>query len=324
MPQKPAQTYLVTGGAGFIGTHLCRALRERGHAVRVLDLRDRRDPRDLGAPSEAIPGVEYVRGDVREPKTVAASLDGAHAVFHLAAIVSIPLCQKDPVESYSTNLTGTLNVLDAIRRRAEREGKPPIAMAFASTAALYGAVGDDGRALKESDTAPSFFSFYAAQKLASEHAMAQYREAYGVPSIAFRFFNVYGEGQDPASPYSGVITTFARLAREKKPLPLNGGGSQTRDFIAVEDIAQALVAALDLPREEWAAQAVNLGSGTRLTIRALAEKIRAAGAPSSEITEAPPREADVRHSMADISRARALLGFAPARSLDAFLASLLK
>jgi UDP-glucose 4-epimerase len=313
MSQK---TYLVTGGAGFIGTHLCRRLVELGHGVRVLD---QRAPANGG-----VPGVEYMRGDVRDLALVERLLEGVADVYHLAAIVSVPLCQKDPLDSYSTNFTGTLTVLEAIRRRAQAAGRPPQGLVFASTAALYGSMGDDGRALRESDAARSFSSFYAAQKRASEQALDQYLKAFGVPSLAFRFFNVYGPGQDPTSPYSGVITIFAKLAKEGKQLPLNGGGVQTRDFIAVYDIVAGLIAALDLPKTKWDAQAMNLGTGTSLEIRNLAEMIRDASGLGSILVEAPPREGDVLHSLADISRAREALGFRPEHQLKKTLPELLK
>ena len=309
------QSYLVTGGAGFIGTHLCRKLVELGHSVKVLDLRE---------PKTRVAGVEYILGDVRDLDLVGRLIDGAAAVYHLAAIVSVPLCQKDPLDSYSTNFTGTLTVLAAIRLQAERRGTPPIGMIFASTAALYGSVGDDGRAVKESDAARLFSSFYAAQKHASEQAMDQYLKTFGVPSLPFRFFNVYGPGQDPTSPYSGVITIFAKLAQQGKPLQLNDSGNPTRDFIAVYDIVSALTVALDLPKNNWDAQAINLGTGTSLKIRKLAEIIRDASGMGSELLSAPARDGDVLHSLADITRARQLLGFSPQHELKKTLPELLK
>jgi UDP-glucose 4-epimerase len=309
-----SQKILVTGGAGFIGTHLCRALKGLGHEVVVLDLRK---------PETSVDGVRYVQGDVRDGALVLKLIDGASTVYHLAAIVSVPLCQKDPVDSYSTNLTGTLVVLDAIRKQAEARKAPPIRFAFASTAALYGTAGDDGRALKESDAAVWHTSYYAAQKIASEQAMDQYLKAFGVPTLPFRFFNVFGKGQDPTSPYSGVITIFCRFAREGRPLPLNAGGIQTRDFIAVHDIVAGLTSALDLPATAWDARPVNLGTGKTLTIRALAQIIVDAAGTGSKLVDAPAREGDVTHSLADISRARALLGFQPKHELKGTISELL-
>lgn len=306
---------LVTGGAGFIGTHLCRKLVRAKHAVTVLDIR---------TPQSPVSGVKYVRGDVRDPLIVRELVGAASTVYHLAAIVSVPLCQKDPFDSYSTNFTGTLVLLNAIREQAQDSGRRPARVVFASSAALYGNKGTEGRALREEDRALRFSSFYAAQKGASEQALDQYRQAFGVPSIAFRFFNVYGQGQDPSSPYSGVITVFSRLAREGRPLPLNGGGRQTRDFISVEDVVDGLARALELPDDSWNAQPVNLGTGTSVDIRSLAEMIRDATGKISALVEAAPREGDVLHSLADISIARELLRFQPKHALKERITALLK
>lgn len=303
---------LVTGGAGFIGTHLSRKLISAGHRVRVLDLRD---------PETSVAGVEYVKGDVRNRTILSSALDGVDAVYHLAATVSVPVCQKDPVESYSNNFSATLVLLDAVRARNIGQ-KTPIRFAFASTAALYGNNGNDGRALKEEDFAEEFLSYYAAQKHASEQAIRLYRSCHGIPAMIFRFFNVFGPGQDPTSPYSGVITVFTKWAKEGKPLPLNGGGTQTRDFIAVRDLTDALVKGLELEERVWDGHPINLGSGSRLTIRELAEIIVKASGKGSQITSAPPREGDVLHSLADISRANKILKFQPHTTLSEGLTEL--
>jgi UDP-glucose 4-epimerase len=306
------KTILVTGGAGFIGTHLCRKLVAKGCAVRVIDLKAAETP---------VAGVDYLRGDVRERDLASRAMDGADVVYHLAATVSVPICQKDPADSYSNNFSATLGLLELIREK--RAKGSPLRFAFASTAALYGSKGDDGRALREEDVAEEFMSFYAAQKHASEEAIRLYRRAYGLPASIFRFFNVFGPGQDPTSPYSGVITVFARFAREGKPLPLNGGGIQTRDFISVHDIVAGLTSVLDLPDERWDASPTNLGTGEVTTVRKLAELIRDVTSARSEIVSAPAREGDVLHSRADISRARERLGFAPGYDLRTGLAEFL-
>jgi nucleoside-diphosphate-sugar epimerase len=312
-PQK--QKILVTGGAGFIGTHLCRKLIDLGNEVSVLDLRK---------PETVVSGVRYVQGDVRDATALQGLVNEVAVVYHLAALVSVPLCQRDPLDSYSNNFTATIMVLDAIRKRAESTRTAPIRLVFASTAALYGAMGDDGRAVKESDVAPQFSSFYAAQKFASEQAMDQYKKVFGIPSVAFRFFNVFGPGQDPTSPYSGVISIFSKLAKEGKPLNLNAGGVPTRDFISVHDIVTGLSGALTLETSQWNAQPINLGTGTSLSVRTLAEIIREAAGTGSELRDAPAREGDVIHSKADIGRAQALLGFKPDLDLKKNLLMLLK
>lgn len=307
-------TIVVTGGAGFVGTHLCRKLIEMNYSVISLDLRD---------PRTAVSGVEYVKGDVRDQALMSRLIENATVVYHLAATVSVPLCQKDPVESYSNNFNATLSVLEGIRKKLETK-KQMTRLVFASTAALYGNKGDDGRALKEHDIAEEFMSFYAAQKHASEQAIALYRSCYGIPATIFRFFNIFGPGQDPTSPYSGVITVFANFAKQGKALPLNGGGHQTRDFISVHDIVQGCTLALSLPEDRWTARPMNLGTGKKITVRELAEMIKKASGTSSEITTAPAREGDVVHSLADITRARETIGFKPQHELSSGLADLLK
>lgn len=303
---------LVTGGAGFIGTHLCRALVKRGHGVVSLDLK--------GAPPNAVPGVRYVRGDARDRETVASLLraHGISTVYHLAATVSVPLCQDDPLDSYSHNLMATLAVLDACRKN-----ESPVRVAFASSAALYGDLGNDRAPLSEERIAERYSSFYAAQKHASEKAIELYCGFFGIAALIFRFFNVYGEGQDPQSPYSGVITIFSRLAKEKLPLTLYNSGVQTRDFVAVTDLVEGLVSALALPPEEWDAGVFNLGSGRSTSVRDLAELLRALLGSDSPIVEAPPRAADVLHSLADIARAKNKLGFQPAGELETKLSECL-
>ncbi len=305
---------LVTGGAGFIGTHLSRRLVGLGHEVRIIDREDPVDP---------VAGATYLKGDVRDRALSSQAMEGGDVVYHLAATVSVLLCQKDPVDSYSNNFQATLGLLELVRERRARDGKA-IRFAFASTAAVYGALGDDGRALREDDVAEEFMSFYAAQKHASAQAIRLYRTAHGIPAWIFRLFNVFGPGQDPMSPYSGVITVFARLAHEGRPLSLHGGGAQTRDFVSVHDVVDGCVAPLALEDSTWTALPMNLGTGNVTTVRLLAETIRRVSGSSSEIVTAPAREGDVGHSRADISRARQLLHFEPKRGLETGLEELLR
>jgi UDP-glucose 4-epimerase len=304
---KANATILVTGGAGFIGTHLCRKLVGLGHRVTALDLKTASTP---------VQGVEYVQGDVRNTALVEKLTNGIDVVYHFAATVSVPLCQKDPIESYSNNFTSTLIILDALRTEAKKARTTPPALVFASTAALYGDIGNDGRSIKEMDLPAEFGSFYAAQKHASEKAIQLYANFHGIPATVFRFFNVFGPGQDPTSPYSGVITVLMKLAREGKSLPLNGGGSQTRDFISVHDIVSACKAALDVPLAQWTAAPMNLGTGKSITVRQLGEMISKMYQGAPKLVDAPPREGDVLHSRADITRASQRLGFAPIHGLE--------
>lgn len=303
---------LITGGAGFIGTHLCRQLIRGGHSVRVLDLKK---------PAEAVHGVEYRQGDVRRGEDVRSAVEGVEAVFHFAAMVSVPLCQEKPIESYETNLLGTARVLEAIRDQARRSspGSPsalPARIVFAGSSAVYGNLGKPGVPLLESSTLPSPLSFYGAQKLGSEHMIRVFFEKEKIPSTVFRFFNVYGQGQDPSSPYSGVISIFHRRALEGKSLMLQGGGKQTRDFVAVGDVVRACASVLEIPARECRPEPMNIGTGKPTTIRELAETICRAVGKSVPLEDAPAREGDVPHSLASIEEARKRLRWAPELGLE--------
>jgi UDP-glucose 4-epimerase len=309
-----SKSILVTGGAGFIGTHLCRALVQAGHKVRVLDLVTAKTP---------VNGVEYHLGDVRASKALNPCLIGADVVYHFAATVSVPLCQDNPTESYSNNFEATLNVLEALKIASNSSRQAPARIVFASSAALYGSQGDDRRALKEHDISAVPGSFYAAQKLNSEQAISLYSEYFKIPAITFRFFNVFGPGQDPTSPYSGVISLFSRLAKEGQTLKLNNGGINTRDFISVYDIAAAGLAVLDLNEMLWDAKPINLGTGKVVSVREVAQTILDISGSKSDLSDAPPRVGDVVHSCADITRAQKLFNFQPKITLAEGLKELL-
>jgi UDP-glucose 4-epimerase len=247
-----------------------------------------------------------------------AWLEGLDAVFHLAATVSIPACQQDPVASEENNVGVTLRLLEAVRRRRQAAGRAP-AVFFASSAAVYGSAGDSGEPLREGDVPDRFLSFYAAQKWAGEQLLHQYSAHFGVPALSFRFFNVYGLGQDPASPYSGVISRFLHFQAQGQPLLLEGGGTAVRDFIHVEDLAELMARALRLPLQQLNGRGMNLGTGQSHSIRELAEAfeqcVARAGRKFVGIQAAPPRPGDVRVSRADVSRAREWLGAWTCRGL---------
>lgn len=321
MQTSHQETILVTGGCGFIGTHLVKKLRTLGHRIIVLDLKD---------PATRIENVEYIKGDVRNRDLLRSLIEGTSplvrtlppvsSVYHFAATVSVPLCQKDPQDSYSNNFGATIEVLEALRLV---QSKRPVRLIFASTAAVYAHNGKEGIALRESDAAHEFFSFYAAQKHASEQAIQLYWKTYGLPAMIFRFFNVFGPGQDPTSPYSGVITIFANAARTHAPLRLNDGGIQTRDFVSVHDLTWALSQALQQPLKNWDAKPINLGSGKHMTVRELAKTIVSITGAKSELVDAPPREGDVIHSLASIARAQTEIGYTPQIEVRAGLQELL-
>jgi UDP-glucose 4-epimerase len=298
---------LITGGSGFIGTHLCRALVRAGYSVRVLDLR---------RPQRPVEGVEYFLGDVREERAVNEAVKNVSAVFHLAAIASVPVCQQQPYESSRTNLFSTALVLERIR--------PGTRFVFSSSAAVYGNLGRKGEPILEDLPLQDFLSFYAAQKYGSECLVRQFHRSRGTPAVVFRFFNVYGPGQDPKSPYSGVISKFANALEKGESIRLNGGGEPTRDFVSVHDIVKALILAIEVSDETCDAQPINLGTGQSVTIRELAETMRAVSASQVSLEDAPWRDGDVRHSTANVSRAHEKLGWKPSISLEEGLKELIR
>jgi len=286
--------YLITGGAGFIGSHITEALLARGDRVRVLD--------DLSVGKrENLAGldVEVLVGDVRDPEACARATEGVDGVFHEAAQVSVPESVERPARSYEVNVTGTLNVLEAAR--AAGAGR----VVFAASSAAYG----DGPGLPKVETLPvAPCSPYAAGKIAGEHLMRTWASCYGMHTVALRYFNVFGPRQSDDSPYSGVIAKFARILLGGSTPTIFGDGEQTRDFIYVGDVAAANLAAMDSDLDEPGA-VINVGSGERVSLNdlhaALAEALGASGPPAY----GPERPGDVRHSLADVERAARDLGF---------------
>jgi UDP-glucose 4-epimerase len=241
-------------------------------------------------------------------------------VYHFAAIVSVPICQQKPLESYQTNFLATLNVLEVLRsqqaRRIEKK-LPPQRLIFAGSSVVYGNLTQLGEKRSENVELAWPPSFYGSQKLSSEHAITLYHQSYGIPAVVFRFFNVYGVGQDPSSPYSGVISLFHKQLRENKQvsLRLNGGGNQTRDFISVHDVAQACARAIEIDESFCDGRAFNLGTAHAITIRELAQNMISVadskGTAKFSTFDAPPREGDVLHSCADNSRLREVFHWQP-------------
>lgn len=296
--------YVVTGGAGFIGSHLVEALVQRGDRVRVVD--DLSSGRlanltRLGVGDVGSRGpVELFRGDVADRELVRAALRGASAVFHEAAQVSVPASMRDPEASYRVNVMGTLNVLEAAR--AEEVGR----IVFAASSAAYG---DDPGLPKVEDMASKPLSPYASGKLAGEALLSTWGSAYGLQTVALRYFNVYGPGQADDSPYSGVIALFARHVLERRAPTIFGDGEQSRDFVYVEDVVRANLLALEATLEAGAV--INIGTGKSVTILSLYRRIAELAGFEGEPKRAPARAGDVPHSLASIERARSWLGFEP-------------
>jgi UDP-glucose 4-epimerase len=295
---------LVTGGTGFVGTHLCRELSKQGYTVTVFDLKP---------PAHTL--------DVRNFEQVQTVVRANDHVFHLAAIASMPYCQAHPIESYQTNVMGTANVLEAIRLE-NKNRKEPIRLIFTSSSAVYGGLGKQGAKLSEKQNLREPLSFYAAQKLAAEHMIKNYCEHHAVPAMVFRPFNIYGLGQDLNSPYAGVMTLYLSALQKGLPLKVDGSGKQTRDFIHVDDVVGSLIATLKVPTSKFDAEPMNLGSGKSITIIELAKKMLAASGSKVKLERTPSRQGDVSHSCADIRKVSQALKWKPRIDLKTGLSTL--
>ena len=300
--------YLVTGGAGFIGSHITERLLAEGHRVRILDNFSTGKRENIPA-SDAVTVVE---GDVGDFDTVRQCMDDVEIVFHEAAIASVPETVGNPLGSERTNYRGTLNVLEAARQAGARR------VIFACSAAVYG---DLPELPKREDMPVKPLSPYATDKLASEHACKVYHSLYGLETVALRYFNVFGPRQDPSSPYSGVISIFADRIGQDSEAVIYGDGEQTRDFVYVADVVEANMRAASAAAA--AGNAYNVATGSTVTINELLQAIcTLRGKPFTPRYEAT-REGDIRHSRADISRAREDLDWQPAVGFEEGLKMLL-
>jgi len=287
-PALTGRRVLVTGGGGFIGSHLVDAL--VGHnEVRVLD--------DFsgGSRERVHPEADVVEGDVRDPDAVETAMADVDVVFHQAGLVSVAASTERPVDSQSANVGGTMQVLDAARRRDARA-------VVASSAAVYGRPGSVPIA---EDASLSPTSPYGVDKLAIDHYTRLFADLYDLPTVALRYFNVYGPGQ-PGGDYSGVIRTFVDQARSGEPITVHGDGEQTRDFVHVADVVRANVRAA---LTDDVGAAYNVATGDAVTINELARRVRAAADSESRIVNVDPRPGDIRHSRADTTAAAEGLGF---------------
>lgn len=283
---------LVTGGAGFIGSHLVDALLAAGQRVRVLDNLSMGKRNNLPLDN---PALQFIEGDVADAQLVGQAVAGCDAVVHLAAVASVQASVDDPVATHQSNFIGTLNVCEAMRLHGVRR------VVYASSAAIYGNNGE-GVAIDE-DTAKSPLTPYAADKLASEHYLDFYRRQHGLEPAVFRFFNIFGPRQDPSSPYSGVISIFTQRAQQGLPISVFGDGEQTRDFFYVGDLVELLVQALGAGQVE--PLPVNVGWNQAVSLNQLLAEIGALCGALPQVTYLPARAGDIRHSRADNTRLQA-------------------
>jgi len=299
---------LVTGGAGFIGSHLVAGLVARGARVRVLDDLSTGKRENLAD----LEGVELVVGDVRDESACRAACVGMSVVFHEAAICSVARSMEDPATTIAVNVTGAANVFAAARRAGvSRVVYASSSSVFGDTATLPQREGDEA--------APQ--SIYALSKRMDEQLAEAHARAFGMTLVGLRYFNVFGPRQDPNGPYAAVVPRFLEALLEGRPPTLFGDGAQTRDFIDVRDVVRANLLAATCPLE--GAHAVNVATGVALSVADLAVILaKLVGRPDLAAVRLPPRAGDILHSVAAIERAAALLGFRAEHGLEAGLGHL--
>ena len=287
--------YLITGDAGFIGSHIAHALCDRGDRVRVLD--------DLSTGREenlAGLDVELLQGDVTDAALCARACEGVDGVFHEAAQVSVPKSVEEPERSYEVNIMGTLRLLEACRQHGVGR------LVFAASSAAYG----DSETLPKVETMPTLpLSPYASGKVGGEHLLRVYGHIHGIKTVALRYFNIFGPRQADDSPYTGVIAIFARALIEGRAPIIHGDGEQTRDFTYVANAVQANLKAMASDLEPGVV--INVGGGERISINELYQAMATELGVDLPATYQEARAGDVRHSLASLDRARELLGYEP-------------
>jgi nucleoside-diphosphate-sugar epimerase len=293
--------YLVTGGAGFIGSHLAEELVRRGHSVRVADslVTGRRSNLDH------IPGVEFLEGDLAGIDFTRRAVEGADFVLHQAAIPSVPRSVKDPITSNRANVDATLNVLVASQDAGVKR------VVFAGSSSAYG---DTPTLPKHEGMATFPLSPYALQKVVGEQYLQLFTRLYGLETVSIRYFNVFGPRQDPSSPYSGVISVFATALLEGRAPTIYGNGEQTRDFTYVANVVDGVLSACEAP--DASGEVINVATGGRISLNTLFDEMRRLIGADVKPNYAQFRAGDVRDSQADIAKATRLLGYKPAISFE--------
>lgn len=289
--------YLVTGGAGFVGSHLCEALLKEGGGVRVLDNLSTGDKANIAAISS---DIEFLQGDVQDEQAMSAACAGIDVVFHQAAYPSVPYSLKQSVKAHGDNLTATAVALAAAQEAGVKR------FVFASSAAVYG---DNDSALQREDGPLNPLSNYAVHKLASEWYLKVAFERFGMETVALRYFNIFGPRQDPESDYASVIPIFIRKMLSGEQPTIFGDGSATRDFVFIDNVIRANVLAAQAPAEKVAGKVLNVASGTKMSVLELVSMLNKVMGTSIDPILGPERDGDIEHSSADISRAQELLGY---------------
>jgi len=288
---------LVTGGAGFIGSHIAEALVNRGHHVRVLDnlstghLSNMADFRDR---------IEFIHGDLLDMPTVVRAVEGVQYVFHQAALASVPRSVERPLDTHAACVTGTLNLLDAARRAGVQR------LVYAASSSAYG---DQPFSSKREGDLPAPISPYGAAKLAGEYYCQAFTATYGFQTVCLRYFNVFGPRQDPNSPYSAVIPLFITAMLSGRQPVIYGDGRQSRDFTYVANVVEANLLAAEAAGV--AGRVFNIANGRSTDLLTLLDVLNRLLGMNVQPQHAPPRPGDVRESMADITLARKMLGYEP-------------
>ena len=290
--------YLVTGAAGFIGRSIAAALLARGESVRGVDnfIAGKR------ANLVGLEAMEFVEGDLSEPAVCARVCAGVEIVFHEAALASVPRSVENPIATNLHCVDATLNVLAAAQKAGVRR------VIYAASSAAYGESID---LPKREEMLPAPISPYAVAKLAGEHYMSSFWRVYGLETVALRYFNVFGPYQDPTSHYSGVLAIFCRRLLNGEPVTIYGDGEQSRDFTFIENVVHGNLLAAGAPAEKVAGKMMNLATGSRITLNQVFRLLCQMTGYNGRPTYAQARAGDIRDSLADIGRARNLLGYEP-------------
>lgn len=294
---RDRELYLVTGGAGFIGSHIAEALVKRGDRVRVLDslITGRRE--NLSPIADRI---EFIEGDIRDYATTLRAAEGARVIFHQAAVPSVPRSVAEPALNHDINVNGTFNILMAAREAGVRR------VVYAASSSAYG---DTETLPKHEETSPSPLSPYAAAKLFGEYYCQVFARVYNLETVSLRYFNVFGPRQDPSSPYSGVISKFITTLLDGETPVIYGDGEQSRDFTYIDNVVDANLRAAE--SGEAVGQVINLGIGERVTINQLLAELQKIIGSNLSARYEETRAGDIRHSLAAISRAKDLIGYRP-------------
>ena len=290
--------YLVTGAAGFIGRSIAAALLKRGDNVRGVDsfITGKR------ANLTGLEAMEFIDGDLADPAVCAKACAGVEVVFHEAALASVPRSVADPAATNRNCVDATVNLLVAARAAGARR------VMYAGSSSVYG---DTPTLPKREDMLPNPISPYAVAKLAGEHYMSAFTRVYGLETVTLRYFNVFGPFQDPTSHYSGVLAVFCRKLLAGEQPTIYGDGEQSRDFTFIENVVAANLLAADAPAEKVSGKMMNVATSAAVTLNQVFEILRELTGYSGDPAYAEPRSGDIKHSLADISRARELLGYVP-------------